>query len=72
MTLGILGGGLTGLALADLFGDDCEVLEADAACGGLCRSVVRNGFSYDYGGHILFSRDREALDYLLEIGRAPR
>lgn len=65
MTLGILGGGLTGLALADLFGDDCEVLEADAACGGLCRTVVRNGFSYDYGGHILFSRDREALDYLL-------
>lgn len=65
MTLGILGGGLTGLVLADRYGDGCEVLEADAVCGGLCRTVARDGFSFDYGGHILFSRDREALDYLL-------
>jgi protoporphyrinogen oxidase len=66
MTLGILGGGLTGLTLADRYGDGCEVLEGDGACGGLCRTVTRDGFSYDHGGHILFSRDREALDYLLD------
>jgi protoporphyrinogen oxidase len=66
MTLGILGGGLTGLTLADRYGEGCELLEGDGACGGLCRTVVRDGFSYDHGGHIIFSRDREALDYMLE------
>ncbi len=65
MELGILGGGLTGLALADRYGEGCEILEGDAACGGLCRTVVHDGLSFDFGGHILFSRDREALDYLL-------
>ncbi len=66
MTLGILGGGLTGLTLADRCGKGCEVLEGDAVCGGLCRTVARGGFRHDHGGHILFSRDREALDYMLD------
>ncbi|MDD5555887.1 MAG: FAD-dependent oxidoreductase [bacterium] len=62
MTIGILGGGLTGLALARFLGAGCEVLEEEAACGGLCRTVRKGPYSYDLGGHIIFSRDREILD----------
>ena len=67
MKLGILGGGLTGLTLAYCYGGDCEVLEKDDVCGGLCRTVTKNGYSYDYGGHIIFSRDTEALDFMVKI-----
>jgi len=67
MKLGILGGGLTGLTLACRYGEGCEVLEKDAVCGGLCRTVKKNGYSYDYGGHIIFSRDADVLDFMVKI-----
>jgi len=67
MALGILGGGLTGLSLARCYGGDCEVLEKDAVCGGLCRTVNKNGYTYDYGGHIIFSRDKEILDFMIAL-----
>jgi protoporphyrinogen oxidase len=49
----ILGGGLTGLALARLLherGDEVVVLEAEQETGGLCRSKTTNGFTFDIGG----------------------
>lgn len=65
MKIGILGGGLTGLTLARLLSrHDVEVLEAYERPGGLCRSFEWNGFVGDHGGHILFSKDREALSYV--------
>lgn len=67
MTIGILGGGLTGLSLAYFLEDGCEVLEKDDACGGLCRTVEKGGYSYDYGGHIIFSRDGEVLDFMTGV-----
>ncbi len=67
MRLGILGGGLTGLSLAYFYDGECEVLEKDAVCGGLCRTVVKDGFSYDYGGHMIFSRDKEVLDFMVDV-----
>lgn len=69
MRIGILGGGLTGLTLATLLQKyhDVEVLEASSSPGGLCRSFETNGFRGDYGGHILFSKDKDALAFLLNI-----
>ncbi len=68
MTIAILGGGLSGLALARLLhdkGDDVIVLEAGPACGGLCRSKTEQGFTFDIGGsHIIFSRDVEVLLFM--------
>ncbi|MCX6681871.1 MAG: FAD-dependent oxidoreductase [Methanoregula sp.] len=68
MTTAILGGGLTGLTLARLLherGDDVIVLEAEPAYGGLCRTSVKNGFTFDAGGsHIIFSRDAEVLAFM--------
>ena len=59
--IGVLGGGLSGLALASRL-PDSEVLEAAERPGGLCRSLTFDGFTFDpHGSHILFSRDPRAM-----------
>jgi protoporphyrinogen oxidase len=69
MRVAILGGGLSGLTLGYLLkqrGIDFTVLEKEIECGGLMRSLVESGFTFDYGGsHILFSKDKEAIDFLV-------
>lgn len=66
MTIGIIGAGLTGLTLGSLIAD-CEILEKESECGGLCRSIVEEGFTFDCcGSHIIFSKDEEVLNFMLE------
>jgi protoporphyrinogen oxidase len=65
MDIGILGGGISGLATASLLTRRAEVLEAEERPGGLARTFGRDGFSSDVGGHILFSKDEEALALML-------
>jgi protoporphyrinogen oxidase len=71
MDIGILGGGLSGLTVSYLLqerGVDSTVLEKESECGGLMRSLMEDGYTFDYGGsHILFSRDREALEFLVNL-----
>jgi protoporphyrinogen oxidase len=48
----IVGAGVTGLAAAAFLKDpDALVLEADAAIGGYCKTIERDGFVWDYSGH---------------------
>src|SRR5262245_24699360 len=49
----IVGAGVSGLAYADRLGrgEDYLVCEADAEIGGYCKTVVRDGFVWDYSGH---------------------
>ena len=53
----ILGAGLTGLSTAyhlEQAGEkDYLLVEKEAVPGGLCASTYANGFTYDYGGHLL-------------------
>lgn len=53
----ILGGGITGLSVAyhleKLGQTDYLVLEKEREVGGLCRSIYKNGFTFDYAGHLL-------------------
>jgi len=69
MTIGILGGGLTGCTLGRLLFDkgwSFEILEAENEIGGLLRSANVKGYTFDLGGpHILFSKNKQALDFLL-------
>ncbi len=65
--VGILGGGIAGLSLGYFLGPDSEVLERESECGGLCRSFEHEGFTFDLGGHIIFSKDQEILDFELEL-----
>ncbi|MDO9323764.1 MAG: FAD-dependent oxidoreductase [Methanoregula sp.] len=73
MTIAILGGGLSGLALARLLherGEEVIVLEAETSVGGLCRSKEEDGFTFDTGGsHIIFSRDTEVLAFMRRMIR---
>ena len=63
--IGILGGGIAGLSLAYFIGEQAEVLEKNSRSGGLCRSFQKDGFTFDLGGHILFSKDAEILDFVM-------
>jgi protoporphyrinogen oxidase len=65
--IGILGGGISGLFTAYFLGGDVEVLEGDDRIGGLARCFGGEGFRSDIGGHILFSKDKEALAHELAI-----
>jgi protoporphyrinogen oxidase len=65
--IGILGAGISGLFTAYFLGGDVEVLEADSTPGGLARCFGDQGFRSDIGGHILFSKDAEALSHELAV-----
>jgi len=71
MNVAILGGGLTGLTVGYLLsqkGIEFTVLEKESECGGLMRSLIEDGYTFDYGGsHILFSKDKEALGFLVDL-----
>lgn len=69
--VGILGGGLSGVAYAFFSsrkGCDVTILEKERVLGGLMRSINENGFTFDIGGsHIIFSKDAEVLDLMLRL-----
>jgi protoporphyrinogen oxidase len=64
MSIGILGGGLSGVALQSFLNQDSEILEKEERVGGLCRTFNKDGFLYDVGGHILFSKDQSIMDFV--------
>jgi len=53
----IIGAGPTGLSAAYHIGQDSLLIEQHAQIGGWCRSIIDNGFTFDYAGHIMFSND---------------
>jgi protoporphyrinogen oxidase len=65
MNVGILGGGITGITLQRFLEHPSEVLEAADRPGGLCQTIFKDGFGYDIGGHILFSK-HEQINQLVE------
>ena len=67
MRIGILGGGLSGIALQRMLRHPSEVLEKEEAFGGLCRTCWKDGFGYDLGGHILFSRNEAVNEMVTEV-----
>jgi protoporphyrinogen oxidase len=68
VAVGILGGGLAGLAIAAHLDEPCEVLEKEPRGGGHCQTVQEDGFTYDAGGpHIIFSRNQQMVDYMVSL-----
>jgi protoporphyrinogen oxidase len=56
----IVGAGVTGLAFAGQLAErDYLICEADAAIGGYCRTVLQDGFVWDYSGHFFHFRNPE-------------
>jgi protoporphyrinogen oxidase len=67
-SLGILGGGVSGIALAAHLGSDLDILEKSARIGGLCATIVEDGFTFDAAGpHIMFSKNKEVLNLMISV-----
>lgn len=71
MKIAILGAGVSGLALARTLlegghpREDVTLFEAASFIGGLCQSKTVDGYTYDVtGGHILFSKDAGAMQWM--------
>ncbi|MFC2173962.1 protoporphyrinogen/coproporphyrinogen oxidase, partial [Acidobacteriota bacterium] len=63
----VLGAGLSGLSASYHLGGDVPVFERADRPGGLCRSVEKNGYVFDYGPHILFSADPYASQLIKDL-----
>lgn len=65
----ILGAGLAGLSAAWHLQDEHEVLvlEREDCAGGLCRSVMQDGFTFDLTGHLLHLRRPEIRSLIMDL-----
>lgn len=61
----IIGAGPAGLSAAYHLGHEAVLFEKQSMVGGSCRSIKDSGFTFDHGGHILFSDE----PYVLELYR---
>jgi len=79
----VLGGGLTGLSAGyslSKAGMSVAVLEGDSSVGGLSRTIEKDGFRFDLGGHRFFSTDEKLNsfvrglmgDELVEVARSSK
>jgi len=63
MTVGILGGGIAALSLANFLDEDAIIFEKDLTVGGLCRSFDFFDVPFDIGPHIIFSKNDDVLKF---------
>ncbi len=64
----IIGAGMSGLATAAALGKgaDLVVLDRDAEIGGYCKTVKKDGFTWDYSGHFFHFKHPEIEKFLVE------
>jgi len=72
MKIGILGAGLSGITLAYLLQqnkrvESIELWEKAEHPGGLCRSYPFAGIGCDVGPHIIFSKNKEVLELMVQL-----
>jgi len=62
----IIGAGFSGIAAAHRLKDNYLILEKEARPGGLCRTDIVKGFTFDYTGHFLHLRKPEIQAFILK------
>lgn len=62
----IIGGGITGLSLAN-FAENCMVLEKEEEIGGYCRTIYRGPYVWDYAGHFFHFKEKESKRYFENV-----
>jgi protoporphyrinogen oxidase len=65
MKIGVIGAGPSGLCLGMFLEHETEVLEALPEPGGTAASLSVEGYTFDRGPHIMFSRNKEILDFMI-------
>jgi protoporphyrinogen oxidase len=65
MNTAIIGAGASGLSLALMLDGDVTIFEQSDRTGGHCHATVRDGWTFDRGPHIMFSRDKDVLDFMI-------
>ena len=66
----ILGGGLTGLSAGKVLacgGHRVKVFESDSTVGGLSKTIEKDGFRFDLGGHRFFTRDEKIDNFVRSL-----
>lgn len=66
----IAGGGLAGLSAAyhlEESGADYLLLEKESHVGGLCRSIHKEGYTFDHSGHLLCFQKEETLSWVQSL-----
>jgi protoporphyrinogen oxidase len=63
--MGVLGAGPSGLCMGMFLQRDCEIVERGARVGGHASSFFRDGYTFDYGPHIMFSKNKAVLDFMV-------
>jgi protoporphyrinogen oxidase len=66
----ILGGGLAGLSAGVVLanaGCTIGVYERDTAVGGLSKTIEKNGFRFDLGGHRFFTKDEKIDSFVRKL-----
>ena len=66
----ILGGGLSGLAAGSVLtkaGYPVKVIERDHVVGGLSKTIEKNGFRFDLGGHRFFTKDEQINRFVRDL-----
>lgn len=63
-SIGIIGAGPSGLSCSLFLNQKTEILEKTTHVGGHAASFTANGFTFDYGPHIIFSKDKNILDFI--------
>jgi protoporphyrinogen oxidase len=64
--VGVIGAGLSGLTFASLV-PEAELLEKGQHPGGLASSITDSGYVFDLGSHIVFSNNKQVLDFMLQL-----
>jgi protoporphyrinogen oxidase len=65
MNTAIIGAGASGLSLALMLDGDVTIFEQSERTGGHCHATIRDGWTFDRGPHIMFSRDKDVLDFMI-------
>jgi len=64
----IVGAGVTGLAAAAALSESGDenylIVEADSEIGGYCKTVIKDGFTWDYSGHFFHFKHPEIESWL--------
>ena len=63
----IIGGGISGLTLANYLKDDYLIVEKENEVGGYCRTIKKKDYVWDYAGHFFHFKTEEFKKKFLDV-----